>query len=443
MGYWLRRAFGPFGAKRSESAVGGSPVGKGGTKEARGIFVQVGHQGSDYRPPGDDPRLPIGSPGVIQPQHDRNGRATATGERGVVQPSHVTRPRGYSGQEILFWINRRARQPGIAPPIAVGTVVFALLAYQLAELAPVIVLLVGLALVWMAHQRDKLRRTTLLFYELGEQAANRFVAIREACGNLARSERIWCIEARHRNWDEKRKGGARSLIRRRRATVGRVIPPFIVTNVDVWGIDVDTLKLLFFPDRMYVLKSGTYIALSYSSLHVAFEDTRFVEEERVPRDAEIIDHTWRYVRGNGGSEVRFPNNRRTPVVLYGLLEISSASGFRFFLHASNRHLAAQFAESFGSAQSRFLLAGTPQSSTTEGWDGARHDEKVAAAKSAYAILGVAEGTSPDELARVYHGLARMYHPDKVAGLAPEFRVLAENRMKEINAAYEQLKRRAK
>jgi curved DNA-binding protein CbpA len=35
----------------------------------------------------------------------------------------------------------------------------------------------------------------------------------------------------------------------------------------------------------------------------------------------------------------------------------------------------------------------------------------------------------------------MYHPDKVAGLAPEFQVLAEKRMKEINAAYELLKER--
>jgi DnaJ-domain-containing protein 1 len=32
----------------------------------------------------------------------------------------------------------------------------------------------------------------------------------------------------------------------------------------------------------------------------------------------------------------------------------------------------------------------------------------------------------------------MYHPDKVAGLGPEFGELAERRMKEINAAYAEL-----
>jgi preprotein translocase subunit Sec63 len=35
-------------------------------------------------------------------------------------------------------------------------------------------------------------------------------------------------------------------------------------------------------------------------------------------------------------------------------------------------------------------------------------------------------------------MAQMYHPDKVAGLAPEFRELAERRMKEINTAYAKL-----
>jgi preprotein translocase subunit Sec63 len=33
----------------------------------------------------------------------------------------------------------------------------------------------------------------------------------------------------------------------------------------------------------------------------------------------------------------------------------------------------------------------------------------------------------------------MYHPDRVATLAPEVREVAEIRMKEINAAYGQLK----
>ena len=36
----------------------------------------------------------------------------------------------------------------------------------------------------------------------------------------------------------------------------------------------------------------------------------------------------------------------------------------------------------------------------------------------------------------------MYHPDKVAGLAPEYYAIAEQKMKDINAAYAQIGNRS-
>lgn len=61
----------------------------------------------------------------------------------------------------------------------------------------------------------------------------------------------------------------------------------------------------------------------------------------------------------------------------------------------------------------------------------------------YEILGVTPNASEAEITAAYRKMAQMYHPDKVAGLAPEFREIADRRMKEINAAYEELKRRFK
>ena len=63
------------------------------------------------------------------------------------------------------------------------------------------------------------------------------------------------------------------------------------------------------------------------------------------------------------------------------------------------------------------------------------------AESPYDVLGVRRNASDDEITAAYHRLVQMYHPDRVGSLAPEFRDLAEIRMKEINGAYEQLKKR--
>ncbi|HEX9922681.1 MAG TPA: J domain-containing protein [Anaerolineae bacterium] len=56
----------------------------------------------------------------------------------------------------------------------------------------------------------------------------------------------------------------------------------------------------------------------------------------------------------------------------------------------------------------------------------------------YEILGIEPTASKEDIASAYRSMAKKYHPDTVANMAPEFRELAEQRMKAINAAYDQL-----
>ncbi|NOR25069.1 MAG: DnaJ domain-containing protein [Desulforhopalus sp.] len=59
----------------------------------------------------------------------------------------------------------------------------------------------------------------------------------------------------------------------------------------------------------------------------------------------------------------------------------------------------------------------------------------------YATLGLSKGASAEEVKKAYRKLSMQYHPDKVAHLGDEFRAIAENKMKEINAAYDFFKRK--
>ena len=52
------------------------------------------------------------------------------------------------------------------------------------------------------------------------------------------------------------------------------------------------------------------------------------------------------------------------------------------------------------------------------------------------ILEAAPGESKEEIARKYRRKVQQCHPDRVAGLAPEFLQLAEERTKALNVAYE-------
>jgi DnaJ-domain-containing protein 1 len=53
------------------------------------------------------------------------------------------------------------------------------------------------------------------------------------------------------------------------------------------------------------------------------------------------------------------------------------------------------------------------------------------------VLGVAADASKDDIVRSYRRKIQQCHPDRVAGLAPEFIELAEKHTKELNAAYTQ------
>ena len=61
-------------------------------------------------------------------------------------------------------------------------------------------------------------------------------------------------------------------------------------------------------------------------------------------------------------------------------------------------------------------------------------------RDAYTILGVRRGDSFDQIRRAYRERMKEYHPDRVAGLGAELRELAERKAKEINMAFEELKR---
>ena len=58
----------------------------------------------------------------------------------------------------------------------------------------------------------------------------------------------------------------------------------------------------------------------------------------------------------------------------------------------------------------------------------------------YAVLGVAANASDEELEQAYRKRMSEYHPDRVASAAKEIRDMADLRAREINQAYDRIKR---
>ncbi len=59
----------------------------------------------------------------------------------------------------------------------------------------------------------------------------------------------------------------------------------------------------------------------------------------------------------------------------------------------------------------------------------------------YAVLGVSEQASATEIKQAYKTLCKKFHPDKVQHLGDEFKVFADEKIKEINLAYDNLSKK--
>jgi hypothetical protein len=463
MGFYFRKSvkFGPIRFNFSKSGIGVSAGVKGARISAgpRGTYVHAGRNGFYYSqrigqshvpPPFQQRSQWVGPPPPLRPNNF------------VIETADVSRLTETSITELLRQINEKAAQMQFAPWAILATIAGTIVVWfvVLAVTAPFadVVLAdrdsaVGLAtfaafvgaigigtlgsiLSWRIHKGDELKRATPLFYELEQEEATKFNTLQHACRALSGSARIWRVQTNQPTWDWKRNAGASALITRQPIFVGVQGPPHIATNVDAWCIRLNDMALFFLPDYIFVRQRGRYGAVSYDSLTVSFSPTRFIEDQGVPADAQIVDYTWRFVNKKGGPDRRFSNNRQLPIAQYGFIQLQSNTGLNIHLNVSNLAAASTFADVFLNAKSK---AGRDQ----------RHGHRATQErpiidpqiKSAYDILGVVTTASQEQIVSAYRSMAKMYHPDRLANLAPEFIELAEERMKEINAAYERLKRK--
>jgi DnaJ like chaperone protein len=89
-------------------------------------------------------------------------------------------------------------------------------------------------------------------------------------------------------------------------------------------------------------------------------------------------------------------------------------------------------------------SGRPASDGNSDSEGAQDRSQRFASNQAadpYAILGVPEGASQEDIRAAYRQLAAQYHPDKLAHLGKEFQNLAEQKFKAIQSAYDALRHR--
>jgi hypothetical protein len=331
MGFYIRKGFnfGPLRLNLSRSGLGysfgvkGARIGIG----PRGSYIQMGRGGLYYR----------------QTLHSAR-QATETFPSGT-QPSTLQQPISVDGlQEIssasaigmvdssaaqlLQELNRVKRRMDLFPIVGlVGAILSVRLAFlSLQSWLWVCGLPAIVGLVLLARNNDVTNGTAILNYSFEGNSGQSLTEFRNAFTKLVECSAVWHVEAEGPTADWKRNAGASYLERRTDIRPIFSRPPKVESNIDVPTLSAGQKSLYFFPDRMLVYDSSGVGAISYTELNAQAVQTRFIEDANVPSDAQQVGTTWRYVARSGGPDRRFNNNRQLPILLYGKLSLTSASG---------------------------------------------------------------------------------------------------------------------
>jgi hypothetical protein len=223
--------------------------------------------------------------------------------------------------------------------LPVSPLLLALILYALAGLIEAL----GALMAWRMHQHGTLKRTSIVHYDLDDYARNCYADVRNACRVLAEAKCVWQIVGKRPNREWNRNAGVSALVTRQCVQAGLMRPPFLVTDLEVYGIAAGKAKLFFMPGELLVFEGGRYQAFAYDTMEVRALPAHYVEGGEVPADAKVVGQTWQFVRRDGQPNLRFARNRRVPVVAYGLVELTSASGLDLRLYVSSLPAARQFA----------------------------------------------------------------------------------------------------
>lgn len=353
MGFYIRKSVrvGPFRFNLSKSGIGASAGIKGlrlGTGP-HGNYIHMGRGGLYYRKTlsyGKNRPHPLHPSQNLEEPPSQNIPVGTHEPLRDIESGEIDQLVDSSSKALVEELNAKRKRLQFWPYAAVATVIVSIGAalQGFPAWTSYAALGIGALLTAVAFYKDILRKTTVLLYDIESDLAEAVEELHFAFEKMKSCRSIWHLEAEGRVSDQKYHAGASHLVRRHEISLTTAHPPFVKTNVATPGIPVGKQTLYFFPDKVLVFEPNGVGAVSYDDLDIEISHTRFIEEQRVPKDAEIIDKTWEYVNKRGGPDKRFKDNRQLPVVLYEEVHFSSNTGLNERIQLSCSGRAATLAK---------------------------------------------------------------------------------------------------
>lgn len=346
MSFYLRKSVrvGPFRFNLSKSGIGvstgipGFRIGHG----PKGNYVHMGRGGLYYRKTlSSDSGNRFSPYSTSRPELYPPAIPSDTYEPlQAIESADVSSMVDSSSKALVEELNAKRKRYRIWPIVVIVSTIAAAIGaeHQVPAWAFYGILIVGVVLSLFTYYKDLLAKTTVILYDFEPETQRRIEDLHAAFAHMRSCRAVWHLEAQGRVHDSKYHAGANSLVQRKKISLDITNPPFVKTNVRTPFIPVGKQTLYFFPDRVLIFEPNGVGAVSYENLEIDFSNQRFIEDETVPSDAQVVDSTWKYVNKKGGADRRFKDNRQFPIALYESVHLWSETGLneKVMLSATGR-----------------------------------------------------------------------------------------------------------
>jgi hypothetical protein len=185
-------------------------------------------------------------------------------------------------------------------------------------------------------------------FETNDAAKKAYAALVRAFEALRTSASVWDITSDRDTHRIVERTSASRMLTRHRVTVEFSASDLVRFEGRAMRFqNVNGEDILIYPGMaMMPRPDGAFALIDLRELQIAFQAVQFIEEEAVPSDTKVVGETWAKVNKNGNPDLRFRDNYRIPICLYGRLLLTSPGGIEEEFQFSNIEVAGNFSRAF-------------------------------------------------------------------------------------------------
>lgn len=165
---------------------------------------------------------------------------------------------------------------------------------------------------------------------------------------LMKSEKIWDMTYSENVDRAKARTVAQTASKRTPLTLSRRDIEFIKSDLQYLFIpNANGPDLFFFPTFLLLFKDNQEFGIfDLKEVKATLKLSGYIEEESVPKDTEIIQHTWKKANKDGSMDKRFKGNYQIPIVKYGDMLLEADGGLEESYMFSNFDAFTDFAKTY-------------------------------------------------------------------------------------------------